>query len=914
MMPNGYLQLALYIVVLLALAKPLGAYMARVYEGKRLALERVLGWLERLIYRICGVTPTVEMGWKGYAVAMMLFNLVGLIVVYLLQRFQGGLPLNPQGFGAVSADSSFNTAVSFVTNTNWQGYGGETTMSYLTQMLGLTVQNFVSAAAGMAMLAALIRGLARRSAQTIGNFWVDLTRTTLYILLPLVVRAAPSSSSPRAWCRPSGPMKRPRVLQPVEYDEPVTDDQGKPVLDDKGQPKTKKTKLTEQVIAVGPAASQIAIKQLGTNGGGFFNVNSAHPFENPTPLSNFLELLAILLISAALCYTFGVMVKRHAAGLGGPGRHDRPLRRAPRRVRLGRAARQPLRLARRRSRGQRPPGRRQHGGQGDPLRHRQLGPVGDGHHRRLQRLGQLHARFLYAARRPRAHVADAAWRGGVRRRRLGLYGMLVFAIVAVFIAGLMVGRTPEYLGKKIEAFEMKMASLVILIPPAVVLIGHRRRPWWHARRQGQRSSIPAPTASARCCTPSRRPATTTAAPSPGSAPTRRSTTRPWASRCSSRRFWLGFPFWPSPGRWPGRRSCRPVAGTLPTHTPLFVVLLVGVVIIVGALTFIPALALGPIVEHLHMVGREVEGERRPRQSMGHEQWLEQQEAARCSIAPIVRPGDPSTRSASSTRGTRSAIPVMFVVVRGQSILTTCSGCMRSSARARRRPGSSSGVSVWLWFTVLFANFAEAMAEGRGKAQADSPAQGPPRCARPRSWPPPQRGAAVTAGRPATSTLRKGDVVWSKPATSSRPTARSSRASPPSTRAPSRAKARRSSARAAATAARVTGGTLVLSDWLIVRVTANPGETFLDRMIALVEGAKRQKTPNEIALDILLAGADDHLPAGHGHAAAVLALQRAGGGPGHAGHGHRARGAARLPDSHHHRRRCSPRSASRAWTA
>ena len=216
--------------------------------------------------------------------------------------------MNPQAFGAVSADSSFNTAVSFATNTNWQGYGGETTMSYLTQMLGLTVQNFVSAAAGMATLAALIRGLARRSAQTIGNFWVDLTRTTLYILLPLAFVGALVLVSPgvvqnfRAY-------EKAAVLQPVEYDEPVTDDQGKPVLDDKGQPKTKKTKLTEQVIAVGPAASQVMIKQLGTNGGGFFNVNSAHPFENATPLSNFIELLSILVISGALCYTFGVMVK-----------------------------------------------------------------------------------------------------------------------------------------------------------------------------------------------------------------------------------------------------------------------------------------------------------------------------------------------------------------------------------------------------------------------------------------------------------------------------------------------------------------------------------------------------------------------------------------------------------------------------
>ncbi len=307
MTTNGILQLAIYVVVLIALVKPLGGYMARVYQNQPFGLDRVLGWLERLIYRAAGVRPTEEMGWKTYAAAMLLFNLAGLLAVYLLQRFQGVLPLNPQGLGAVSPDSSFNTAVSFATNTNWQGYGGETTMSYLTQMLGLTVQNFVSAAAGMATLVALIRGFARRSAQTIGNFWVDLTRTTLYILLPLSVVMALILVS-QGVVQTFKPYATVAVVQPTEFDEPVTDKDGKPVLDAKGQPTTKKSKLTEQTLAIGPAASQIAIKQLGTNGGGFFNVNSAHPFENGTPLSNFVEVLAILLVSAALCYTFGVMV------------------------------------------------------------------------------------------------------------------------------------------------------------------------------------------------------------------------------------------------------------------------------------------------------------------------------------------------------------------------------------------------------------------------------------------------------------------------------------------------------------------------------------------------------------------------------------------------------------------------------
>src|SRR5215813_7102869 len=304
---NGYLQLALYLVVLLALAKPLGGCMARVYMGQPNALDRVFGPLERLIYRLCGVRATDEMGWKTYAIAMLLFNLFGFLAVYALQRLQGALPLNPQGLPAVSPDSSFNTAISFGTNTNWQGYSGETTMSYLTQMLGLTVQNFVSAAAGMATVAAFIRGLARRSADTIGNFWVDLTRTTLYILLPLSLVLAVLLVS-QGVVQTFGPYAKVAVLQPTEYDNPLTDASGNPVLDEKGQPKTEKVTLTEQVVAVGPAASQVAIKQLRTNGGGFFNVNSAHPFENPTPLSNFLELLSILMISAALCVTFGRMV------------------------------------------------------------------------------------------------------------------------------------------------------------------------------------------------------------------------------------------------------------------------------------------------------------------------------------------------------------------------------------------------------------------------------------------------------------------------------------------------------------------------------------------------------------------------------------------------------------------------------
>jgi K+-transporting ATPase ATPase A chain len=598
MTANGYLQLAVYVVVLLALARPLGAYMARVYEGRPLALERALGWLERVIYRVSGIEPTAEMGWQRYAVAMMLFNLVGLLIVYLLQRLQGALPLNPQGFAAVSPDSAFNTAVSFASNTNWQGYGGETTMSYLTQMLGLTVQNFVSAAAGMAVLAALIRGLARRSARTIGNFWVDLTRTTLYILLPLAVVGALALVS-QGVVQNFRPYEKAAILQPFEYDEPVTGDTGQPVLDDRGQPRTRKSALTEQVIAVGPAASQVMIKQLGTNGGGFFNVNSAHPFENPTPLSNFVELLSILLIPAALCYTFGVMVKDTRQGWT---------------ILAAMTAIFVVLLAVCAVAEQR----------GATLAH--LGvdhAAGD-----LQAGGNMEGketRFGVANSALWATATTSASNGSVNAMHdsftpigglvpmwlmqlgevvyggvgSGLYGMIVFAIIAVFIAGLMVGRTPEYLGKKIEAYEMKMASLVILIPPAVVLIGTG-------------IGVVAPGGRATIFNPGAHGfsevlyAFSSAGNNNGSAFAGLGANTPFyntalglAMLCA--RYWLVIPTLAIAGSL-ARKTIVPAGpGTLPTHTPLFATLLVGVVILVGALTFIPALALGPIVEHLTMV-------------------------------------------------------------------------------------------------------------------------------------------------------------------------------------------------------------------------------------------------------------------------------------------------------------------------
>ena len=598
MTANGVLQLVVYLVVLLVLAKPLGAYMARVYEGRRIGLDRALGWLERLIYRVSGISPKAEMGWKTYALTMLIFNLAGVLAVYVLQRLQGVLPLNPAGLGAVSPDSSFNTAVSFATNTNWQGYGGETTMSYLTQMLALTVQNFVSAATGMAVAAALIRGFARRSAETIGNFWVDLTRTTLYILLPLSFVFALVLVS-QGVVQTFGPYAKVAVVQPTEYDEPVTDKDGKPVLDEKGQAKTKKSTLTEQVIAVGPAASQIAIKQLGTNGGGFFNVNSAHPFENPTPLTNFLELLAILLISAALCYTFGVMVgdtrqgwavlaamtvifvallvvcvvaeqnghvfvkqgvDHTASALQAGGNME------GKEVRFG-IATSALWAAATTSASN---------GSVNAM-HDSFTPIGGLVPMWLIQLGEV----VY---------------GGVGS---GLYGMLMFAIIAVFVAGLMVGRTPEYLGKKIESYEMKMSSLVILITPALVLIG---------------TSIGVVTAAGKAgiANPGIHGfseilyAFSSASNNNGSAFAGLSANTPFYNTALGLcmlfgRYWLAVPVLAIAGALAKKKIVPVGAGTLPTHTPLFVGLLVGVVLLVGALTFVPALALGPIVEQLTLI-------------------------------------------------------------------------------------------------------------------------------------------------------------------------------------------------------------------------------------------------------------------------------------------------------------------------
>jgi potassium-transporting ATPase potassium-binding subunit len=598
---NGLVQIGLYFVVLLALVKPLGWYMARVYEGQPCGLDRVVGPLERLIYRLCGVRQTEEMDWKTYGIAMLLFNAMGLVSLYALQRLQGFLPLNPAGLGAVTTDLAFNTAASFTTNTNWQAYGGETTLSYLTQMVGLTVQNFVSAATGMAILVALIRGLARRSATTIGNFWTDLIRSTLYILLPLALLLSLLLVS-QGVVQTFAPYQTATLLQPANYATPLVDANGQPVMDEQGQPKTEPATATEQVLAVGPAASQIAIKQLGTNGGGFFNVNSAHPFENPTPWSNFLEVLAILLIPAALCYTFGMMVGDTRQGWAILAAMTMLLLFF---IPLGLWAEQSGNPAFTALGIDQASSEEQSGGNMEGKEARfgiansvlwsaattaaSNGSV-NSMHDSYTPLGGLVPLFLM-------QFGEVVF-GGVGS---GLYGMIVFAIIAVFVAGLMVGRTPEYLGKKIEPYEMKMASLLILIMPMVVLgltavasvTGVGTSSIFNPGSHGFSEMLYAFSSMGN---------------NNGSAFAGFSANTPFYNVTGGlamliSRFWLAIATLALAGALARKKLMPAGPGTLPTHSPLFIVLLIVVVVLVGALTFVPALALGPIVEHILMVSR-----------------------------------------------------------------------------------------------------------------------------------------------------------------------------------------------------------------------------------------------------------------------------------------------------------------------
>lgn len=579
------LQLGLFALLLLGLSWPLGKHIAAVLEGRKHPLARALGWLERGLYRVCGVDPAREMDWKAYALAMFLFNVAGFAALYLLLRVQGWLPLNPDGQTGMAPDLAFNTAMSFATNTNWQAYGGESAISHLTQMLGLTVHNFVSAATGIAVLAALIRGLTRRETRTIGNFWADLVRSTLYILLPLAFVLALALSWQGVPQTFQGAVNA-TLSEPVVYEVAPSAEGLKPT----------QATATQQTIMRGPMASQEAIKELGTNGGGFFNANSSHPFENPTPLTNLLEMLAILLIPASLCQAFGRMV--------GDSRQGWVLLGAMGALFVGflalcwwaEAQGVPQVAA---ITGGSFPGNME----GKELRFGVMnsalfatvttatscGAV-NAMHDSFTPLGGMVPMVLM-------QLGEVVF-GGVGS---GLYGMLTFAIIAVFVAGLMVGRTPEYLGKKIEAFETKMCSLVIMVPLFGVLMGTA----WAVLTEMGRGAVANPGAHGFS---EILYAFSSMANNNGSAFAGLGANNALynllggLAMCAGR-FWAAIPVLALAGSLAAKKAVPVGAGTLPTHTPLFCGLLVLVVLVVGALTFIPALALGPIAEHLQMLGR-----------------------------------------------------------------------------------------------------------------------------------------------------------------------------------------------------------------------------------------------------------------------------------------------------------------------
>jgi K+-transporting ATPase ATPase A chain len=594
MSAQAWLTLALYLGVLAALAYPLAIYMARIADPA--PIGGIVAKLERVMYRAAGVDAAQDMPWTRYAVALLLFNALGVLVVYLVQRLQVWLPLNPQAFVNVTPDSAFDTAVSFVTNTNWQAYSGESTMSYLTQMVALAVQNFFSAATGLAVAFALIRGFARRSAQGIGNFWVDLTRSTLYILLPLSLLLAVIFMG-QGVIQNFDAYQDVSPLESLTYSQPKLDAGGQPLKDAKGNAITETLTTHTQSLAMGPVASQEAIKMLGTNGGGFFNANSAHPFENPTPLTNFLQMISMLLIPAALCITFGRMVGDSRQGWA---------------VFAGMTVIFVVMAAIAMWAEQ----------QGNPL----FTPLGvDQTQSALQAGGNMEGketRLGVVASALFATITTAASCGATNAMHdsftplggmvpmwlielgevvfggvgSGLYGMLIFAIMAVFIAGLMIGRTPEYIGKKIESFEMKMTSIVILVTPFLVLVGAAIAVMTEAGRTGVFN--PGAHGFSEILY-----ALSSVANNNGSAFAGLSANTPFYNSLLAVAMWFGrfafiVPVLAIAGSLAKKKRIEPTAGTLPTHGPLFVAMLVGTVVLVGALTYVPALALGPVVEHL----------------------------------------------------------------------------------------------------------------------------------------------------------------------------------------------------------------------------------------------------------------------------------------------------------------------------
>ena len=584
--------LALYLVILLAAAWPLGRWLAALSEGR---LPPWMRSIEAPLYRMAGTAADKPMNWSQYALALLAFNALGVLVVYALQRLQVWLPLNPQNMAAVSPDSAFNTAISFVSNTNWQGYSGESTMSYLTQMLALTVQNFLSAATGVAVVFALIRGFTVRSTGRLGNFWVDVTRVTAWLLLPLSLVFAVFLMG-QGVIQNFDAYKDVTPLETQAYQQPKLGADGQPLKDDKGAPVMEDLKTTTQTLAMGPVASQEAIKMLGTNGGGFFNANSAHPYENPTALSNFAQMLSIFLIPAALCFAFGQLVGDKRQGLA-------VLAAMTVMFVIAVIAITPAEQA------------------GNPL----LAPLGVDQVASLTQAGGnmegKETRFGITASSLFAVITTAASCGAVNAMHdsftplggmvplvmiqlgevvfggvgTGLYGMLIFAILAVFIAGLMIGRTPEYLGKKIEAYEMKMTSIAILITPILVLAGTALAVLATAGKAG--IANPGAHGFSEILY-----ALSSAANNNGSAFAGLSANTPFYNLLLGVVMWLGrfgmmVPVLAVAGSLARKQRLAVSAGTMPTHGPLFVTLLIGTVLLVGLLNYVPALALGPVVEH-----------------------------------------------------------------------------------------------------------------------------------------------------------------------------------------------------------------------------------------------------------------------------------------------------------------------------
>lgn len=593
------LQIVFFLFMLLITVKPLGWYMAQVYAGKYLGFNRPGKRIELLLYKICRINIAQEMDWKCYLSAMLIFNLMGLFAVYLCQRIQAYLPLNPQQLLAPAPDLAFNTAISFASNTNWQAYSGETTMSYLTQMLALTSQNFLSAATGMSLFVALSRGIAQHECKNLGNFWVDAVRGILYILLPLSFIFALILAS-QGVIQNFKANETTHLLQTTSYQQPQLDARGQPLKDNNNKPITTTQILSEQIIPMGPVASQIAIKQLGTNGGGFFNANSAHPFENPTPLSNFLEMLALLLIPAALCYTFGLLVNDKRQGwailaamlmmlipflllevlaeqAGNPALTAMGVEATaiPQAYPGGNMVGKETRF----------------GISSSSLWTVATTAASNGSVNSMldsyTPLGGLIPLWMM-------HLGEVIF-GGVGS---GLYGMLMFVVITVFVAGLMVGRTPEYLGKKIEPYEMKMASIAVLIMPMIVLLSTAL------------GSITKPGLDS-IANPGMHGFTevlyafTSMGNNNGSAFSGLNANTPFYNLLGGllmliSRYWIAIPTIAIAGSLAQKKIIPQSSGTLATHTPLFIILLVLVTILIGALSFLPALALGPIAEQLSL--------------------------------------------------------------------------------------------------------------------------------------------------------------------------------------------------------------------------------------------------------------------------------------------------------------------------